>query len=100
MPHIPIDPLREYTPKEIWKHGLILNTKGNKDYRYILRLIHGGKLKARVISTGSERMYFMVSGADLIAWKKSTVNIVTQPDIYVKKKREHNYYPQAPDGQS
>jgi hypothetical protein len=53
-----------YTPREIAKQGLILNSVGEEGtvhghYKFIIRLIKSGQLKARNYSTG-KRPYYLV----------------------------------------
>jgi len=69
-----IDPEREYSPKEIALYGIITNTRNKGDYRYILRLIKYGKLRARnACVTGAK--YFKVLGEDIIKYKQSSYTI-------------------------
>lgn len=93
--YVPIDPNKEYTPREIYKGKFILNTVGNSDYRYILRLINAGKLRARIVSIGTQK-YYVVKGEDILTWKKATYNVPKQPTTIERKKSERYPYPQAP----
>lgn len=67
-----IDPSREYRPAEIAKNGWILNTVGNKNYKYVLKLVRLGKLKSRnVCTTGTGQMYFLIPGSSIIEYLQS-----------------------------
>jgi hypothetical protein len=79
MPELPIDPTREYKPSEIAQSGWIVNTKGKKDYLYILHLINAGKLRARDVAIGQTK-YFKVLGADILKWKQSSYNLPAQTE--------------------
>lgn len=55
-------------PSEIAERGLIVNSVGNADYRFIVRLINQGRLKAKVWAEGDysaygqkPRKYYLVS---------------------------------------
>jgi hypothetical protein len=70
MPQVPIIPTIEYNPSQIVENGWIRNTKDKPDYRYVLRLIKYGRLRARnVCLTGKK--YFRVLGADIIRYNQS-----------------------------
>jgi hypothetical protein len=74
MTHVPIVPDKEYNPSEIASNGWIKNTKNKNDYKYILRLIKYGKLRARnVCLTGKK--YFKVLGSDIIRYKHSSYTV-------------------------
>lgn len=49
-----------YKPSAIAKEGLILDPSGNPNYRYVLRLIKQGKLKAKEWAKQGDKPYFMV----------------------------------------
>ena len=54
-----------FKPKDIADQGMILDPKGQKNYRYILRLIKNGQLKAKVwaeqgVGDDKTKPYFMV----------------------------------------
>lgn len=51
-------------PSEIAERGLILNTKGKKDYGYVVRLIKSGKLKAQNRGLG-KTPYWIVPLAEI-----------------------------------
>lgn len=66
-----INPNYMYRPSEIAKNGWILNTNGDKNYKFILKLIRLGKLKAKnVCVTGTSQMYFRVKGQHIIDYQK------------------------------
>lgn len=52
-------------PSEIANMSLIVNSKGRGDYRYVLRLIKNGKLKARDWSQAGEKPYWLVHVEDI-----------------------------------
>ena len=47
-------------PSEIAKQKLITNSKGNGDYRYVLRLIESGRLKAKDRVLSGDKPYYVV----------------------------------------
>lgn len=49
-----------YKPSQIAKEGLILSPSGKPNYRYVLRLIKLGKLKAKEWTRQGDKPYFMV----------------------------------------
>jgi hypothetical protein len=72
-----IIPDAEYNPSQIVEHGWIVNTRSKPDYRFVLRLIKYGKLRARnVCLTGAK--YFKVLGEDIIKYKESAYTIPKQ----------------------
>ena len=75
---VPIDPTKEYKPSEIAENGWILNTKGKKDYLYVLNLIKGGKLRAKNHATLGQTKYFKVLGSDILTYKNTGYNIPVQ----------------------
>jgi hypothetical protein len=78
MEDVQIIPNIEYNPSQIVEHGWITNTRNKPDYRYVLRLIKYGKLRARnVCLTGAK--YFKVLGEDIIKYKQSAYTISEQP---------------------
>lgn len=69
-----------YTPMDIAKLGLIVNSKGNKstisgNYNFVLGLIKAGRLRAKNYSTGSQRQNWLVP-EDEIARYHDTVTRV------------------------
>ena len=52
-------------PSEIAKQGLITNSMGRGDYRYTLKLISLGKLKARDWSTTGDKPYWLVHRTEI-----------------------------------
>ena len=57
-------------PSEIAKNGLITNSKGKGDYRYVLRLIKANKLKARNWALSGDKPYFMVHVDEIERYRK------------------------------
>lgn len=49
-----------YKPSEIAELGLITNSKGKPDYRYVLRLVTNGNLKAIDYSLTGQKAYWLV----------------------------------------
>lgn len=53
-------------PSQIAQNGLITNTKGNADYRFVVRLIKSGKLKAKVYTnTKDGKQYWLVHRSEI-----------------------------------
>lgn len=92
---VPLDPTTEYIPSEIVKYGFILNTKGKPDYRYVLRLIESGKLRARNVCRGKGK-YYKVLGDDILTWKKGTYTVPEQ-EPYKPGARGARPFPQPPE---
>lgn len=66
-------------PSEIAKRGLIKNSVGKGDYRFIVRLINRGKLPARshaqATYNGKPRQYWLVSMDDIVKYNKNKLDI-------------------------
>lgn len=60
----PKENTRYYTPAQIARKKLILNTKGESSYWYILRLINAGELKYKNVGLG-KTPYFQISEAEI-----------------------------------
>ena len=73
MPYVAIIPHIEYTPSEIVRYGWIGKEENKEvsDYRYVLRLIHRGKLPARNICLTGQK-YFRVKGEDILRYKNAS----------------------------
>lgn len=69
MPQIQITPDAEYTPSQIVRYGWISKprNKEESDYRYVLRLIKHGKLRARNICLTGQK-YFKVKGEEVLRY--------------------------------
>lgn len=52
---------RYYQPREVADLGLITNSKGKKDYRFILRLIEKGLLSHSILNPESQTPYYLIS---------------------------------------
>lgn len=63
-----IKPEQLYTPYEIANNGLILNTRFEKSYRHVYRLIQYKKLPAINLNGVDTKPRYMVKGADLKAF--------------------------------
>jgi ribosomal protein L15 len=63
-----IDPNHEYKPMEIAEAGWIKNTEGQKDYKYILKLIKNGKIPARNVAVSGVTPYYRVLGKNIISY--------------------------------
>lgn len=61
-----INPNYAYRPMEIVKKGWIKNTESKPDYKYVLKLIKDGELKATNVCTKKGKVYWRVQGKDLI----------------------------------
>ena len=66
-----IDAERWYRPSEIAKLGFILNSRGNKDYSFVLKLIRDGRLKASNYAKPDSQQgpYWRVKGSWVLAYK-------------------------------
>jgi len=95
--YVPIDPNKEYRPSEIAEQGLVLNTRGKRDRRYIITLVNKGKLRARIVVYGHNKDYFIL-GKDIITFKKSTgvFSVPEQPEEFQRGVSGKYPYPQAP----
>jgi hypothetical protein len=66
-----------FKPSQIVKDGMILDMNGKPNYRYVIRLIKSGELKAKVWTqqgknTGtSVKDYYMVHRDDITAFNES-----------------------------
>lgn len=58
-----------YKISEVADLGLILNSKGKKDVRYIYRIIKEGRLKATAKFKGHWREYLMISKDEVIRYR-------------------------------
>ena len=54
-----------YKPSEIAKLELIKNTIGKGDYRFVVRMIKSGKLKAETWNSSGSKPYFIVSDSEI-----------------------------------
>lgn len=68
-----------FKPKAIAEQGLILDSNGNKSYRHVVRLINGGKLKARVwakqsIGDGKSKEYYTVHIDEIHRYNEELMN--------------------------
>jgi hypothetical protein len=86
-----IDPSKEYRPSEIFNNGWIRNTLGNKNYKFVLRTITTGKLKARnVCQSGTGQAYYRVLGSSILEYLeniKKEHHVITPPLIRDKDSR-------------
>ncbi len=62
---------RYYKPSEIAKQNLIQNSVGRGDYRYVLRLIKRGELKAEVWNASGDKPYYIVSQDEIDSFNES-----------------------------
>jgi hypothetical protein len=62
---------RWYKPSEIAKRELIKNSVGKGDYRFVLRLIKGGQLKAETWNVSGEKPYFVVSQDEIDSFNEA-----------------------------
>lgn len=68
---VKIEVNRWYRPMEIAQLRLILSSANTPQYKYILRLIHNGHLKAVNYAMGSKGLkYFKVLGSEIVRYKK------------------------------
>jgi hypothetical protein len=71
MSQVPIIPHVEYNPSQIASYGWITNNNDKPDYRYVLKLINKGVLRARnVCLTGKK--YFKVRGEDILKYQNAS----------------------------
>lgn len=71
MNKVKIDPNKLYRPREIVNNAWIVNTMGNPDYDYVLKLIRKGALKAADVSLGGEdSKRYQVVGQEIIDFRK------------------------------
>lgn len=54
-----------FKPSEIAQQGLIVNTKGKSDYKFVLRLINSGKLPSIIINSSEKLQYKAVAEDDV-----------------------------------
>lgn len=62
-----------FTPMEIAKQGLIVNSKGdnstiNGNYNYVLMLIKTGRLKAKNYSNGKQRANYLIPESEIVRY--------------------------------
>jgi len=62
-----INPERYYRPREIATLELITNSKNKRDYFFVLRLIHKGRIRAKDRGLG-ETPYYIVRGSEIIRY--------------------------------
>lgn len=58
-------------PSEIAQQGLIVNTKGKSDYKFVLRLIKSGKLPSRQFNDSEKLPYYIVAEDDVRAYNEN-----------------------------
>lgn len=66
-----------FTPMEIAKQRLIVNSKGDSstisgNYNFVLELIKSGRLRAKNYSTGSVRPNWLVSEDEIARYQSTT----------------------------
>lgn len=61
----------DYKPSQIAEAKFIVNSNGNCDSHYVIRLINAGKLKARNYALNSKRPFWLISGSEILRYKKS-----------------------------
>lgn len=61
---------RFFKPSEVAKYGLIVNSKGESEYRFVLRLIHEGTLEARVWNSETQVPYYMVPEEEIVQYNR------------------------------
>lgn len=77
---IEIDGDKFYKPREIADEGLILNSKGNKDYRFVLRLIESGRLEARQWNDSKKLPYYVVSQKEIKRFNSSVIKKLSRKE--------------------
>jgi len=65
-----IQPDRLYSPREIADLGLIKNTRGTKDYNFVLEIISRGVLNATDFTFGKKIPHYKVLGKDILEYKR------------------------------
>ena len=60
-----INGMVHYTPKEIAEQGLIVNSRGKRDYSFVLRLVRAGKLEYRVFNEESKIPYYLIPETEI-----------------------------------
>jgi len=63
-----------FKPSELAKYNLITNSKGKGDYRYVLKLIKNGKLKARDWSSTGNKPYWLVHWTEITNYNNELAN--------------------------
>jgi len=72
-----IEPGKFYRPAVIADHGWIVSSTGRKSYKFILRLIRAGKLKADNVALGTTP-YYLVTGQEILRYRKETYRSLDQ----------------------
>lgn len=70
-----------YTPMEIAKQRLIVNSRGEHstlsgNYNYVLELIKSGKLRAKNYSKGNQRANYLVPETEIARYHDTTTRVV------------------------
>lgn len=76
-----------YRPSQVAKKGWILNAVGKADYKYIIKLISGGKLSAVNISTG-KNPHWRIKGSTIIAYRNSQPDVYSSPGVKFDQSQE------------